>query len=406
MFKGGGKWSSNGCDGKKSSGGFIDVNGGVSKGGSLIVTHHDYSSNGYQGCNSTGGNQTQNSVVTSNYYGYGNSQGLGKLYTPEEVLGMSGHTKKNPHGDSETIDQIIDFSRRKSADCWGSNALHHGSGGKDSPQYIKAINLSRTDMHDRDSGNLFYVLRDFNFNLEILNLSNNRIGDLGVESMIYGITSLQYQTLYSAENGWKPYQSNLKTVQNVITINLSNNQIGDKGAELLAHYLAKGDLPSTKVIDVSGNKITANGYGMFIKSLKTLPQDIIVTLEKYTTSLGQKVIKPALKHFVKYATGQGVDTTDVATNKGAIEYLKDGAVISINMGLGLWKCSSTLVEILLLDTTAPSLAKSAALEMYGTKTAKKIDFRVCAALEIYDAVISPESVDLAVKTIDLLGDGE
>ncbi len=49
MFKGGGKWSSNGCDGKKSSGGFIDVNGGVSKGGSLIVTHHDYSSNGYQG---------------------------------------------------------------------------------------------------------------------------------------------------------------------------------------------------------------------------------------------------------------------------------------------------------------------------------------------------------------------
>jgi hypothetical protein len=40
MFKGGGKWSSNGCDGKKRSGGFIDVNGGVSKGGSLIVTHY------------------------------------------------------------------------------------------------------------------------------------------------------------------------------------------------------------------------------------------------------------------------------------------------------------------------------------------------------------------------------
>ena len=44
MFKGGGKWSSNGCDGKKRSGGFIDVNGGASKGGSLIVTHNDYSS--------------------------------------------------------------------------------------------------------------------------------------------------------------------------------------------------------------------------------------------------------------------------------------------------------------------------------------------------------------------------
>lgn len=43
--KGGGKWSSYGCDGKKSSGNSIDVNGGVSKGGTLIITHSDYSSN-------------------------------------------------------------------------------------------------------------------------------------------------------------------------------------------------------------------------------------------------------------------------------------------------------------------------------------------------------------------------
>lgn len=305
MFKGGGKWSSNGCDGKKRSGGFIDVNGGVSKGGSLIVTHHDYSSNGYQGGNGTGGTGggysvgSYNSTFLSSYSGYGNSQGLGKLYEPEEVLGMSGHTKKNPSGDSETIDQIIEFSRRKSADCWGSNALNHGSGGKDAPQYIKAINLGGTDMHDRDSGNLFYVLRDFNFNLEILNLSNNRIGDLGVESMIYGITGLQYQTLYSAESGWKPYQSSIKTVQNVISINLSNNQISDKGAELLAHYLANGSLPSTKFIDVSGNQITSTGEGYFVNSLESLKkQDIAIILKKITET-GNEAIKAAVDFTLK-----------------------------------------------------------------------------------------------------------
>ena len=187
--------------------------------------------------------------------------------------------------------------------------------------------------------------------------------------------------------------------------NLSNNNIDDEGAKTIADTIEKGDLLAT-TIDVSGNHITKTGYSILIKSLKTLPQDIIVTLEKYTTNLGQKVIKPALKHFVKYATEQGVDTTNIATNKGAIEYLKDAALIGFNMGVGFAKCSSTLVEILLLDTTAPSLAKSTALEMYGTKTAKKIDFRVCAALEVYDAVVSPEAVDLAVKTIDLLGDGE
>ena len=187
--------------------------------------------------------------------------------------------------------------------------------------------------------------------------------------------------------------------------NLSNNNIDDEGAKTIADTIEKGDLLAT-TIDVSGNHITKTGYSILIKSLKTLPQDIIVTLEKYSTNLGQKVIKPALKHFVKYATEQGVDTTNIATNKGAIEYLKDAALIGFNMGVGFAKCSSTLVEILLLDTTAPSLAKSTALEMYGTKTAKKIDFRVCAALEVYDAVVSPEAVDLAVKTIDLLGDGE
>ena len=182
MFKSGGKWSSNGCDGKKSSGGFIDVNGGVSKGGSLLVTHHDYSSNGYQGGNSTGGNKSQNSGGSysvgsyssdflSSYSGYGNSQGLGKLYTPEEVLGMSGHTAKNPYGDSQTIDQIIEYCNRISGQAWGSNAILRGEG----EGYMKAINLSRTDMHDRDSANLFYTLRNYNFKLEILNLSNNRI---------------------------------------------------------------------------------------------------------------------------------------------------------------------------------------------------------------------------------------
>ena len=151
----------------------------------------------------SGGSDNQNSASSATYTGNGNSQGLGKQYAPAEVLGSPGNTSKNVYGDSGPIHDIIAFCRKKSGDCWGSNALHHGPGGVDGPLYVKAINLGRTDMHDKDAGNLFYVLRDFNFNLDIINLSNNKLGNVVVESMIYGITCANYQTLYNPSN-WQP----------------------------------------------------------------------------------------------------------------------------------------------------------------------------------------------------------
>ena len=102
-------------DGKNGNGG-----GGQSSSNKWGGTTSSYPTSGTQGggystSRTSGENQTQNSVVTSNY--------------------------------------------------WGSNALHHWSGGKDAPLYVKAINLGKTDMHDKDAGNLFYVLRDFNFSI-------------------------------------------------------------------------------------------------------------------------------------------------------------------------------------------------------------------------------------------------
>ena len=248
-----------------------------------------YGGNSGGGGYSSGGNN-KNSGNSSNknggnsvsYTGNSNSQGLGKEYNYTEVLGTAGHVAKNVYGHSATVGYIIDFCKKKSGDCWGSNALNHGAGGADSALYVKAINLNSTDMDNNDAGNLFYVLQDFNFNLDIINLSNNKLGNVAVESMIYAITSVQYQTLYSAESGWKPYKSSLKTVQNVISINLSNNQIGDDGAKLLADYLAKGSLPSTKSIDLSGNKIEGAGFNHLMQALErevVKPITIILDLQ-------------------------------------------------------------------------------------------------------------------------------
>ena len=49
MFKRGGNWSSDTKCGGKRSGGFVDVNGGVSKGGALVVTYNEYPSGGSNG---------------------------------------------------------------------------------------------------------------------------------------------------------------------------------------------------------------------------------------------------------------------------------------------------------------------------------------------------------------------
>lgn len=193
-------------------------------------------------------------------------------------------------------------------------------------------------------------------------------------------------------------------VTTMTKLDLSHSDIDDGNARILAELIKQGNFLNLNSLNVSDNQITATGYGVLMNSLKTLPHDIILTLEKYSTNLGQKVIKPALKHFVKYATEQGVDTTDVATNKGGLGYLMDTLKIIGNIAVGVTKCSNTLIEVLLLDTTAPSMVKGFGLEVYGSTVAKKVDFRVCVALEVYDGIVSTEGVDLAVKAVDLIGD--
>jgi len=395
-------WSS------KNSGKTVNIDGksgsGKSGWGGLTSSYPTGGSHGEGGSHSTSGTSggsysvgSYNSTFLSSYSGYGNSQGLGKLYEPEEVLGMSGHTKKNPYGDSETIDQIVDYCRKKSGEAWGSNAIVCG-GGKG---YMKVINLSRTDMHDNDCGNLFYTLKDFNFNLEILNLSNNRIGDLGLESMIYGITSLQFQTLYSADNGWKPYQSSLKTVQNVITINLSNNQIGDKGAYILADHLAKGNLPSTKSIDFSGNQITATGEGYFAKAMQnSTVQDMYVTL-KNAVGTKKDYYGPFLKQVLKDAQNNGVDIKNIVVDKSLIASIKDNTEMSWNIGISFLKCK--FVPVL----EAPSLAADAFVLAYPKHVLSKIfsptETLACVFNGIKEEFDTDLGAKIAVRDLELMG---
>ena len=204
------------------------------------------------------------------------------------------------------------------------------------------------------------------------------------------------------------FNSPYNTPRNILRLDLSNNQIGDQGAKVIADGLANGVFPITKHINLSGNKITEGGEAQIIKGMKNASNtDLNVIFvnsgAKDTTPYWKKATKYLLDTYLKHAKNQGIDTEYVATNKSALDYILNVFKIGGNIGLGIVKCSNTLLEILSFDTNAPSITKGFALEMYGTKAMKKIDFRVCAVLEAHDGVVSDEGVELAVKAVELLG---
>ena len=206
---------------------------------------------------------------------------------------------------------------------------------------------------------------------------------------------------------FKPYN----TPRNILRLDLSNNNIGDYGAKVVADGLANGVFPITKQVNLSGNKITETGEAYLINAVKVSANtDLNVFAVKAgwrnTDPMWKQIAKSTLKGFLQHAKNQGIDTEHVATNKSALDYIFNTGNIIKNMFFGWGKCSNTLLEILSFNTNAPSITKGFALEMYGTKAIKKADFRICMALEAHDAVVSIEGVELAVKAVDLLGDGE
>jgi hypothetical protein len=207
------------------------------------------------------------------------------------------------------------------------------------------------------------------------------------------------------------FNSPYNTPRNILRLDLSNNNISDAGAKIVADGLANGVFPITKQVNLSGNKITETGETYLMNAVKVSANtDLNVFAVKAgwrnTDPMWKQIAKSTLKGFLKHAKNQGIDTEHVATNKSALDYILNIYEMGKNMLFGWGKCSNTLLEILSFNTNAPSITKGFALEMYGTKAMKKADFRICMAIEAHDAVVSIEGVELAVKTVDLLGDGE
>ena len=114
--------------------------------------------------------------------------------------------------------------------------------------------------------------------------------------------------------------------------------------------------------------------------------------------------KLALKEFLEHAKNQGLDTEYVATNKETVNFWNKASNVVVNTSIGIAKCYSTALEVITLDTTLPSVATDIAIKTYGSKGVKKLSLWGCIGMEVYDNAMTQDGVDLAVKTVDLLGD--
>lgn len=273
----------------------------------------------------------------------------------------------------------------------------------------KSLIMSNYDLEPHDTNYLSATMPSNTYNFTLVDFSHNsRIEALGLDYLLKGaagISSIQQGN----QNISLMYQGMLTRPSfNIVKLNLENCNIGDIGADIIGHALANGKLPATKHIDISGNNITQTGEVALSeamkKSLNTNLNIISVKTGWKTNEPNWKLVsKDILKSFLAHAENQGIDTEYVATNKSTLDYIVNVFKMGKNMLFGWGKCSNTLLEILSFDTNAPSITKGFALEMYGTKAMKKVDFHVCMLLEAHDAIVSEEGVELAVKAVDLLG---
>ena len=197
-------------------------------------------------------------------------------------------------------------------------------------QDVNAITLYDNNLKDFDIDYMRSVITYYHFNLEALYLNCNPIGDKTVTHLLSGVI-------------------NAPQYRNVKELNLSQCDLGDKSAEMLSFSLAKGDMPATKYIDVSGNNITKDGETKLVQALKGKVQDMIIITKKLEQNsklfpgIGTKDEKIAIyKEFIKQGIEKGTYDKGIVVDKslwGEIKNIINSIEGSGYAAMGFVKCN-------------------------------------------------------------------
>ena len=192
----------------------------------------------------------------------------------------------------------------------------------------KTINLRYNNLNDGQIGSLVGNLQYQRLDLDVFDVSNNKIGFGGVENLFYGLRF-----------------DNTLAGRYILTMNFSNNLIGDDGAKYMADSLAMGRFPNLKSLDVSGNQITATGEAYFAKALESVKVTSITIVLTVKTSFKElaNFLKTGFNYYAKE-----FHIEQLAMDAESQKYLTNCQKTGLNAvfgGLGgLTKCSSSLLE--------------------------------------------------------------
>ena len=129
-------------------------------------------------------------------------------------------------------------------------------------------------------------------------------------------------------------------------LNLSNSDMDDCDAKILAELIRQGNLPNLKVLDVSGNHITATGTGYLAKVLEVVTQDLKIVFET-VKGFSIDALKATMKSMLSIAHSNGISTKEMLTTDETITHcIKGGVNVGLNIGTGIVKCTKTPVKYL------------------------------------------------------------
>ena len=188
----------------------------------------------------------------------------------------------------------------------------------------KTINLRYNNLTDKEIAVLVGNLQYQQLDLDVFDVSNNKIGFGGVENLFYGLRF-----------------DNTLAGRDIVTMNFSNNLIGDDGAKYMADSLAMGRFLNLKSLNVSGNQITGTGEGYFAKALESVKVTSITIVLTTKNSFKEiaNFIKTGFNYYAKEFHIEQI-AVDVDTQKYLTNCQKTGINLTEGFMSGFVKCKN------------------------------------------------------------------